>query len=160
MPLAAWTVHVAADNVSDVVESEGKPEANVARTTEQTRPTPCNEERVQKKAMRSAYHTFGTDLHRRSPFAVLFRGQFRSSLFRDFGVLINDDYPAALRRWNELPVERPKQHCTGKRAYQNPKVVRSARKQRGQEKKHAELRQVVLHFLAPLNGGPPANPSR
>jgi hypothetical protein len=74
VPLAAWTVHVAADNVPDVVESEGKPEADVARKTEQTRPTPCNEERVQKKAMRSAYHTFGTDLHRRSPFAVLFRG--------------------------------------------------------------------------------------
>jgi len=40
---------------------------------------------------------------------------------------------AALRRWNELPVERPKQHCAGKRACQNPKLVRSARKQRGQE---------------------------
>jgi hypothetical protein len=54
MSLAAGTVHVAADNVPDVVESEGKPEANVERKTEQTRPTPCNEERVQKKAMRSA----------------------------------------------------------------------------------------------------------
>jgi hypothetical protein len=74
MPLAAGTVHVAADNVPNVVESEGKPEANVERKTEQTRPTPCNEDRVQKKAMRSAYHTFGTDLHRRPPFAVLFRG--------------------------------------------------------------------------------------
>jgi hypothetical protein len=74
MPLAAGTVHVAADNVPDVVESEGKPEANVERKTEQTRPTPCNEERVQKKAMRSAYHTLGTDLHRKPPFAVLFRG--------------------------------------------------------------------------------------
>jgi len=151
MPFAAWTVHVAADNVPDVVESEGKPEANVARTTEQTRPTPCNEERVQKKAMRSAYHTFGANLHRRSPLAVLFRGQFRSSLFRDFGVLVNDDFPAALRRWYELPVERPKQHCTGKRAYQNTKLVRSARKQSGQEQKHAELRQVLFHLLAPLN---------
>src|SRR5260370_33162819 len=98
MQLAAWTVHVAADNVSDVGESEGQPEANVARKTEQTRPTPCNEERVQEKAMRSAYHTFGTDLHRRSPFATLFRGQFRSSLLRDFGALVNDDYPAALGR--------------------------------------------------------------
>src|SRR6266852_1826424 len=58
MPLAAWTVHVAADNVSYVVESEGKPQANVARKPEQTRPTPCNEERVQKKAMRSTNHTF------------------------------------------------------------------------------------------------------
>jgi len=151
MPLAAWTVHVAADNVPDIVESEGKPEANVERKSEPTRPTPCSEERVQKKAMRSAYYTFGADLHCRSPFALLFRGPFRSSLFRDFGVLVNNDYPAALRRWYELPVERPKQHCAGKCAYQNPKLVRSARKQSGQEQKHAELRQVLFHFLAPLN---------
>jgi hypothetical protein len=146
MPLAAWTVHVAADNVPNVVDSEGKPQANVARKTEQMRPTPCNEERVQKKAMRSTDHTFGTDLHRRSPFATLFRGQFRSSLFRDFDVLVNDDCPAALRRWNALPVERPKQYCAGKSACQNPKLVRSARKQRCQEQKHAELRQVILHL--------------
>jgi hypothetical protein len=104
---------------------------------------------MQEKAMRSADHTLGTDLHRRAPFAVLFRGQFRSGLFRDFGILVNDDYPAAFRRWHDLPVERPKQHCAGDRANQNPELVRSARKHSGQEQKHAELRQVLFHLQTP-----------
>jgi len=104
---------------------------------------------MQKKAMRSANHTFGADLHRRSPFALLFRGQFRTSLFCDFGVIVYDDYSTALWRWNELSVERPKQHCPGKRADQDPKLVRSARKHSGQEQKHAELRQVLFHLQTP-----------
>ena len=120
-------------DIADVVQREGEPQARVPGEAEQTLPSPCDKERVQEKAMRSTNHTFRAHLHRRSPFATLFRGQFRSSLFRDFGVLVNDDYPAALRRWNELPVERPKQDGAGKRAYQNPKLVRSARKQSGQE---------------------------
>ncbi|MDZ4801709.1 MAG: hypothetical protein SGI92_26430 [Bryobacteraceae bacterium] len=101
---------------------------------------------MKKKAMRSTNYTFGADFHRRPPFAVLFCGQVRSSLFRHFGVLVNDDDPSALRRWYDLPVERPKQHCAGKRANQNPELVRSARKHRGQEQKHAELRQVLFHL--------------
>ena len=72
MLLALRTVHVAASDVADVVQSEGEPEARVPRKAEQALPTPCDKERVQKKAMRSTNHTFRAHLHRRSPFATYF----------------------------------------------------------------------------------------
>src|SRR5258708_30929936 len=73
MLLALRTVHVAASDITDVVQSEREPQTRIPGEAEQALPSPCDKERVQEKAMRSTNHTFRAHLHRRSPFATLFR---------------------------------------------------------------------------------------
>ena len=53
MLLALRTVHVAASDITDVVQSEREPQARVPGEAEQELPSPCDKERVQEKAMRS-----------------------------------------------------------------------------------------------------------